>query len=182
MKKEKDQDDWRIKFIPFTQKKLNFVEPNWGAIAGAVIFVGGIVLAFYFKPPPFSKRPEGWIVVSAAGLLFGFLSLLLKGRKVRRNWIRVQAKCLDREIRKMHTLDADSGKAWFFQLLCEFELDGRAYQVTPSFWRSFATKMGITNFLARNISPEGICELYVNPDNPLQTEFVGRDLKDILLH
>lgn len=126
--------------------------------------------------------PQIWVTLLCIGLVITFVSLLLKGRSVRHSWKRIQARCIDREIRQEHADDPDGGKVWRFQLLCEFEMEGRTFRVTPSFWRSFATRGGVTRFLDRRISPEGGCELYVNPDNPLETEFVGKDLKDFLLH
>jgi hypothetical protein len=114
--------------------------------------------------------------------VFGLLSLAYDARKRRRNWKRIKAKRLDKEIYKEKTIDADGhGITWHFQLLCEFELDGKTYKVTPAYWRTFFTKRGAKNFLESKIK-NGMCELYVNPDNPLETEFVGNDIKDFLLH
>lgn len=129
-------------------------------------------------------HPAVWIGLMAAGLLIALISLLLHGRRIRRDWIRVEAKCIDREIYEdfSYTDGEDTKKVWYFRLLCEFELNGRQYRVTPNFWRSFATKRGISNFLENNISSDGMCELHVNPSNPLQTEFAGHDIKDALLH
>ncbi len=126
----------------------------------------------------------GWVAVMASGLVVMFVSLWYGGRRARRNWQRVQARVLNKEIYEDvgYADGAEPGKTWFFTLLCEFDLNGETYRVTPSFWRSFATKSGVERFLEKVVNRNGLCELWVNPQNPLETELLGRDVKDALLH
>ncbi|MFW5733543.1 MAG: hypothetical protein ACOCWR_00625 [Oceanidesulfovibrio sp.] len=133
---------------------------------------------------PLLDRTMSWVVVMATGLVVMFVSLWHGGRRVRRDWRRVQARVLDKEIYEDigYADGADSGTTWFFTLLCEFELNGETYRVTPSFWRSFGTQSGVRRFLEKVVNRNGLCELWVNPKNPLEAELVGRDVKDALLH
>ena len=172
----------RIQYIPY-EKTHKLIKPNPGTLVGVLLFWGGIFVPPNIKLPGyFRHRPELVIIaVCLSGLLVIAISLICAGRKTRRHWRRVRARCLDREIWKEDGDGPDSGKTWNFQTLCEFELDGEAYRVTPGYWSTFATRAGIQRFLNKNIQ-EGMCELHVNPDNPLQTEFVGHDIKDLLLH
>jgi hypothetical protein len=151
---------------------------NWNAL----FLIAGIIIEAaitFFLPTRTMKSPDIQIILIFTGLLIMFIALFFRGRTIRRNWIRVRAKRIAQEI---YEDDDSDGKSWYFQLLCEFEIDGRAYRVTPGFWRSFATKAGVSSFLSKRITPDGICELHVNPGNPLETEFAGNDIKDFLLH
>ena len=94
----------------------------------------------------------------------------------------LEAKCLDREIRQVCSPHGHGGKTWAFRLLCEFELAGQTYRVTPDYWTTFSSETSVASFLDQAVSPKGCCRLYVNPANPLQAELVGHDLKDALLH
>lgn len=71
---------------------------------------------------------------------------------------------------------------WAFRLVCEFELDGRRFTVTPDYWSTFISEGSVQNFLGKVVSPDGKCQLWVNPKNPLQTELIANDIKDFLLH
>lgn len=155
-----------------------------------VLFTTGLVVWAGFtwslekNDSPLLGHTMGWLGVMAAGLIVALVSLLYSGRRTRRNWQRVQARVLDKEIYEdfSYTGDDEPGKTWFFTLLCEFELGGQTYRVTPSFWRSFGTKSGVGRFLEKVVNRNGLCELWVNPQNPLETEVVGRDVKDVMLH
>lgn len=166
MKQEKTSTGWRIKAIPY-RDPFQPMETNWWAVGGSLCFISGIVLFFLYKK-------QLWLFFGGAGFLIGLLALLLKARWIRRNWKRIQAKCIDQEIRQVYAPAPNRGKTWCFQILCEFELDGCTYLVTPIYWRSFVTETGVSQFLAGAISPEGLCELHVNPNNPLQTELIGK--------
>ncbi|MBN2008867.1 hypothetical protein JW960_05940 [candidate division KSB1 bacterium] len=180
MKQSTQDGPQRIKYIPYRESM--HMEKNLGALLGALVFIGGILIIGRTPFAPINGRQDSWIFVSVAGLCWCALALILKNRKLRKNWIRVKARCLDREIWKGDTNDGDTGKTWYFILLCEFDLHGRTYKVTPGYWTTFATKGSVTRFLDKRITTGGLVEIYVNPDNPLQTELVGRDIKDLLLH
>jgi len=147
------------------------------------IFTAAFILSAIYisqlieRQSPWVQNHKIWLTLMVAGLLAAFLSLIGKAVWIRRNWRYVAAKCLERDVWKDLGDGPDAGKTWYFRLLCEFELDGRTYRVTPSYWRTFATQTGVSNFLKRKISSEGWCLLRVNPANPLQAE-IGPDYDD----
>ncbi|TVM36437.1 DNA translocase FtsK 4TM domain-containing protein [Oceanidesulfovibrio marinus] len=156
-----------------------------------LVFTVGLIAAaietkiLIARKSPLLDHTMAWVAVMAAGLVVALISLWYGGRRTRRSWKRIQARVLDKEIYKdISYADGgeDTARTWCFQLLCEFELNGETYQVTPGFWRTFGTESGVKRFLARAIDNNGRCALWVNPQNPLQAELVGRDVKDVLLH
>ena len=170
-----EKSEWRIKTIPF-RDDYAMIETNWGALLGALLFVGGIFAGFKVKE---------LFSISFVGLVFLIASVFFRGRNVRKNWKKVSAQCIDKEIKCVFGapgLRGGSRKAWTFQLLCEYEIDGKQYTVTPGYWTTFISERRLQTFLGKVISPEGKCQLWVNPDNPLQTEITGNDIKDLLLH
>ncbi len=166
---------WRIKPIPFRDPYAR-METNWGAVVGALLFVGGIIAGFKMK---------ALFAVSIAGLGIALASILLRGRIVRKNWKQVSARCIDREWRSVRGKPGPRGgtrNTWTFLLLCEFEFDGELHRVTPGYWSTFSSERRVQEFLDRVISPSGQCQLWVNPKNPLQAELIADDIKDRLLH
>lgn len=167
--------EWRIKPIPFRNPSA-MMETNWGALLGALFFIGGIIAGF--KVPALFSMALG-------GLVIGLVSIFWRGRIVRRNWKKVLAQCTDKEWKSVLGAPGQRGgirKAWAFQLLCEFELEGTRYTVTPGYWSTFISEERLRKFLDKVISPDGTCQLWVNPENPLQAELLAHDIKDILLH
>ena len=169
------EDEWKIKYIPY-QTKPTMVK-NYGALVGASIFISGVFI------PSMLGLHSHWILwICLLGLTVMFSSLLISGRSERKNWIKLEAYCIDSEIKQELSMDPEGGKTWNFRLICQYTFNGKTYRVTPDFWRSFATESGIKRFLEKNIHSNSTCQLYINPENPLQTEFVGRDIKDVLVH
>jgi hypothetical protein len=159
---------WRIQLIAHDDpSKAMRIQTNWYALAGAVVFSFGFCGAWF----GFGGPEQIYYAALAGGFGFALLSVLLAGRARRRGWLRIKAACLDRECH-----------GGVFRLRCGFELDGRAYTVTPApFWRNFNSDQTLQRFLGRVIGNDGMCCLRVNPGNPLQTELAGGDLADILL-
>jgi hypothetical protein len=73
-------------------------------------------------------------------------------------------------------------KNWAFRLLCEFDLGGKRYTVTPCCWSTFVSESSVNAFLENIVSPAEKCQIWVNPKNPLQAELIANDIKDFLLH
>ncbi len=167
--------EWRIKTIHFRDPNA-MMETNWGALLGALLFIGGIFAGFKVK---------AMFPISFFGLVLGLVSILFKGRIIRRNWVKILAQCTDKEWKSVLGAPGRNGgvsKTWIFQLLCEFELDGKRYTVTPGYWSTFFSESQLQKFLNKVISPEDKCQLWVNPKNPLQAELIANDIKDFLLH
>ena len=171
----------RLAYIPY-EKRGKFIKPNPGVLLGVLIFVGAIFLPGYTKLGQLFAWYGMWICIAVGGLLFGILSLAWQARWDRRKWKRIRARHIDHEVWQDFSNDSDGGKVWNFLILCEYELDGKTYRVTPGYWCSFPMKGSVLRFVSKRIAADGTCEIYINPDNPLQTEIVGHDIKDFLLH
>jgi hypothetical protein len=170
-----EKSEWRIKPIPF-RDPCAMMETNWGALLGALLFIGGMFAGLKVK---------ALFSISIFGLVLALLSILLRGRIMRRNWKKVLAQCTDKEWKSILGASGQKGgvrKTWTFQLLCEFEIDGKRYTVTPEYWSTFISEGRLQKFLDKVISPDGKCQLWVNPKNPLQAELIANDIKDALLH
>ncbi|MFN7141800.1 MAG: hypothetical protein ACK4UN_20970 [Limisphaerales bacterium] len=160
---------WRIKTIPYDDpSKPMIIPPNWYALAGLAVLVGGIWLFLRHK-----QLVYAWVALG--GFAFICISLLCNALTRRRRWVTVQARCLDMET-------AQAGRReWHFRILCRFELDGKNYTVTPKhFWRSFGSNEDLRSFFSKVIGPDGTCFLHVNPKNPLETELIADDVADKL--
>jgi hypothetical protein len=170
-----EKNKWRIKPIPFNDPYA-MIETNWGAVIGTFLFIGGLFAGI---------KNGALFAISILGLIFGLLSILYRARSVRKNWVQVSAQCVDKEWNNVLGAAGQSGGVrliWSFQLLCELELDGNRYTVTPSYWSTFISERRLQQFLGRIILPDGTCQLWVNPENPLQAELMAHDITEFLLH
>ena len=104
-----------------------------------------------------SLKVGALVLVAIFGFLLALLSLLFAARTARKNWKKVGVQC-------------------------EFELHGKQYTVTPDYWSTFMSERRLQKFLNKVISPDGTCQLWVNPKNPLQAELSANDIRDFLLH
>ena len=167
--------EWRIQPIHYRDPYAK-MDTNWGAVLGALFFIGGIIAGL---------KISALFSISIFGLILALISILFRGRMVRRHWKKVLAQCTDREWKKVLGAPSQNGgvrMAWAFQLLCEFDLEGKRYTVTPEYWSTFISESRLQKFLDTVISPEGQCQLWANPKNPLQAELIANDIKDFLLH
>ena len=170
-----EKNEWHIKLIPFREPNA-MMETNWGALLGAVIFIGGIFAGL---------KIGALFLISMFGLILALVSILFRGRIIRKNWNKVLAQCTEKEWKRVLGAPSQRGGVrwtWTFQLLCKFELDGKRYTVTPGYWSTFISERRLQKFLNKVISSDGTCQLWVNPKNPLQAELVANDIKDFLLH
>ena len=172
-------EGWRIQLIPFDDpSRPMMIKTNPFALIGALVFVVCLVLGIVTKNKNYAYAALG-------GFAFALLAMLFAARGKRRAWKKIAAQCVDREIREAHTPMSNNdpgGPVWVFRLLCKFSYAGMVYTVTPEFWRSFATEHGIKEFLNKEIRSDGGCFLYVNPQNPLETELAAGNVAEKLLH
>jgi len=171
---KRTKGQWTIKEIPFTELNKP-IKTNWGALLGAVGFFAGIYLLI-------SSKESTYLIISAIGFVTALLSLLTSGRKERKNWQKITAKCIDIEIAEVLNSRGAGKPSWGLRTLCEFYYQDKTDQVTPSFWRTFASEQGLLSFLNDKIAADNTILLYVSPENPLQTEIWSDDIKDKLLH
>jgi hypothetical protein len=152
------------------------METNWGAFLGALLFIGGIFAGLKVK---------ALFSISVSGLVLALASILFRGQIIRKNLKKVLAQCTDKEWKSIIGAPGQRGgvrEVWTFQLLCEFEIAGKQYTVTPGYWSTFISEDRLQNFLDQVISRDEKCQLWVNPKNPLQAELIANDIKDLLLH
>ncbi|MCF8070148.1 MAG: hypothetical protein K9L30_16315 [Desulfobacterales bacterium] len=169
------KSEWRIKPIHYRDPHA-MMKTNWGALFGAILFVGGIFAGL---------KVNVLYLISVFGLVTGLISIFFRGRIERRNWKKVVGQCTDREWKRVPGTPGQRGGSrmvWTFQLLCEFELGGKIYTVTPGYWSTFISEARLVKFLDKVILPDGKCRLWVNPENPFQAELIANDIKDFLLH
>lgn len=114
--------------------------------------------------------------VSAAQVEHGRLQLLgvaLSALQLQSGWKRVEARCIDREIREYGKEPGEMTSSWGYRLICGYDLDGTEYRVTPepSNLAAFRSREHVETYLSGRIDPNGRCQLWINPRNPLQTVF-----------
>ncbi len=171
---------WRIQLVPFDDpSQTMMIKTNWFAMFGTSVFIVGLVMCGV-------TENRSYLYAALGGFAFALLGILFTARDKRRGWKKMEAKCVDREIREVYlpaSHNDSGGPVWAFRLLCKFDYAGANYTVTPAgFWRTFATEHGISNFLSKEISGLDRCFLYVNPQNPLETELAAGDIAEKLLH
>ena len=138
-----------------------------------LVFAGGIYFAVY-------KNVTCAIIGVGIGFPLVNVGILMSYRGKYRDWLRIEAACLDREHRRIS--GDEGGQTWAFRLFCRFKLLGKEYTVTPSYGRTYISENGVLRLYTKAITTRQTCFLWVNSRNPLETELsVGR-LADFLLH
>jgi hypothetical protein len=165
---------WRIQWIPWTDSgkpetvyntKLTLIT----GLGGAALFVGGIGMTLLMKYA--SNNLPYWLFPATLAVGVCGLPIILAGRiyaswHKRRDWQCIAARVVDREIR-------NCSREWGYRLLCTFTWDGKEYKVTPesSHIVGFTSEAKVIEYLTQRISPNGDCELLIDPKNPLHTMF-----------
>ena len=169
---------WRIQHIPWQPKgKLEWYGPDnflsWLLIlAGFAGFFGGIPLL----SNNMVSTPAG-IAIMISGLALLFLSRFSTGYFLYRSYVRVDARCLDREIQEFEDFESSGSLIkktfWAPRLLCEYTYKGQNYTVTPIIVKmtAFNKKGDVERFLEQRIDLQHHCTLWINPKVPLQTFF-----------
>ena len=165
---------WRIQWIPWWEPdKPEFVnQKNPLSLIGIVIFIG----VFFWNNYSFfgvTLTVSQEIAIALSGLGITFLGTILSAFQLQSGWKRIDAKCIDREIREYEKDPGDITSSWGYRLVCMFSFDGNEYKVTPepSTFGTFSSKQKVEKYLNGKISQSGYCQLWVNPKNPLQTVF-----------
>lgn len=158
---------WRIQEIPYRHSQT-----VWPFALGGLCFIGGVAAMI-------GSGRAWWLLVSVGGLAFGFGGNLVMARVNRSGWIKVDAVCTDREIRRVRT---GKGGTWTFRLLCHFQHQGSTFWTTPYYWRAFCSEAGVNQFLENHIGQDGRCFLYINPKEPRQADLAGGGIFDLVMH
>lgn len=112
-----------------------------------------------------------------AGLALLLASRFCYGQNLYGKFQAVEAACIDKDVQEFEEFDPDGGfpnaKIWAARILCQFNYNGCRYTVTPIIVKltAFSTEEEVNRFLEARIDSDGICTLWVNPDNPLHTVF-----------
>ena len=174
---------WRIQHIPWQPEgKLEYYNPNnlytWLLIL--VCFAG------FFGGIPLISENIVFVPVGSGIMIGGILCLTLSryttGYCLYRHYVRVDAKCIDREVKEF--IDPESAGSlikntfWAAIIKCEYSYQGKKYTVTPIIVKivAFNTEQGINQFLDNRIAGNQNCTLWINPEAPLQTFFHKKPL------
>jgi hypothetical protein len=177
------QDDlanagWRIRQISHAPdgKPVVVGFENWAGYVAVVSIIGfpiGCGMAIYLKEH--GRNPFPGIYLAIASWALCLIALAIKNKLKKKDWIFIEAKCLDRETRRVA---ARKGITWASRILCEFEHDGIPVQCTPTVhWSTFPSESRALEFLNSRIDPSGGCTLRINPRNPKEANLAGRRLK-----
>ena len=165
---------WRIQWIPWWEPdKPEIIKPkNPLAFIGIVIFLGAIFrFPWSYFDAPLSVKQQIALIVS--GLVIIMLGIVSSAFQIQYGWKRINAQCIDREIREYEKEPGDITSQWGYRLLCVFSFEGKEYKVTPrpSDLTGFTSKRQVEKYLNKKINQNGYCQLWVNQKNPLQTVF-----------
>ena len=179
----KIQDDlanagWRIHQISHAPdgKPVVVGFENWAGYVAVISIIGfpiGCGMAIYLKEH--GRNPFPGIYIAIASWAICLVSLAIKNKLKKKDWIFIDAKCVDREVRKVR---AHKGMTWASRILCEFEYGGSLIKCTPTVhWNTWRSESDAHHFLDSRIDPNGGCSLKINPRNPKEANLSGRRLK-----
>jgi len=179
----KIQDDlanagWRIKQISHAAdgKPVVVVFDNWAGYLAVISIVGfpiGCGIAIYSKEH--GQNPFIGISIAISSWAVCLVALAIKNNLKKKDWIFIDAKCVDRDIRKVR---AHKGMTWASRILCEFKHEDVLIQCTPTVhWNTWRSESDAHDFLDSRIDPSGGCTLKVNPRNLRETNLSDRRLK-----
>src|ERR1044071_2983083 len=175
-------EGWRIQRIPHETDLSKGLRPdnNWVALLFAIAFVTSLVVVVKTR----GNDPTIGMIGAAISFLGMFISALVHTRLKKSKWVKIQSKCIDKELNTISVSGMPGRVLWTWRWLCEFELNGKKYRVTPDYFSSYsptAGKLGaynnkqIAEELGQTVfSNENTIELWVNPNNPLETEIAKK--------
>ena len=181
-RERKLNEGWRIPLITIGNGgDAGMATKLTGLLVGPLIIVFLVGFMFEVADQEGTSYLPGILMISpilAGLLLIGLRAFIAKRRRA--GWIAVRARCTDRDIRKTFVGDPSTSRqrGWQCRIVCEFDHAGQNHRITPNVrWKfllnreaDFPLKPDVEEFLDSKISPEGHCQLRVNPKNPLQGE------------
>ncbi|MHB8138069.1 MAG: hypothetical protein ACYDGO_06720 [Smithellaceae bacterium] len=164
---------WRIKWIPWQEPgQAEYVHNTpltllTGFGGAALFFVSVYLLVFKHAQWPV-------LVVGLTGLVMIFLGRIYASINKQARWIYLTARCIDQDIQERHYPNKGNIKIlWEYRLICVFTHNGSEYRVTPeaSHIAGFQSRDLVQKYLNERIQPDGTCNLWVDPQNPLHAVF-----------
>ena len=167
---------WRIKFIAW-QDRLEMVYNTpftiFTGFGGALLFFASITLVMV------KGFPTWYLGFAGFGIFMGIMGRFYAAWHKYHRWPSVTAQVLDKEIRDFQVPKkgmVGMRTIWSFRVLCEFNYQGRTYQVTPITTNimDFRSKSALEKYLEETITLSQTCTIWINPDNVLQSCFHTR--------
>jgi len=169
---------WRIQLIPWNKSgsskaRLFF---NSDTLIYVLFSLVGLWVAIIFISIQIPFIPKGAVAI-ILGLSAMIGCQIVVGYFSYKNFERVEAKCIDVEVRKSDDprpeLSFIKFSRWIPRILCEYTYNGVTYKATPiiSYNGIFSHRRSAEEFLRRRIGSDYKCTLWVNPKNNLQTIF-----------
>ena len=186
----KYQDDlknrgWRIQWIPW-QKPGETIRVHSSpvsialALTGVALFLASMFLAVLGSQGrnPFPELSLSHLLIfGVMGLGLALLSTIIARNAATHDWVRVPAKCVDREfvsLRPIRQINMQKPRiVWICRILCELVYKQSEYRVTPYTQQTFAfsSKEKAEKYLNERIADNGDCFLWIDPRNPLRAHF-----------
>jgi hypothetical protein len=111
------------------------------------------------------------LTISLTGFIMGAAGSIFHERMRKRNWVTIEAHCLDYETKLGRTID--NSHLWALRTLCKFEINNQEILCTPeTTWPKKKGEAWKDHFIQERIENQGICMLRVNPNNPYETELI----------
>jgi hypothetical protein len=165
---------WRIQWIPWQEpdKPEVIVPKNPLPLIGVAIFVISPFLIGR-RLGSITITEKEMIMIAVAGLAITMLGIISAAFQKQAGWKCIDAQCIDREIVECERDPGEMTSTWAYRLVCVFTYEGKEYKVTPesSDLTGFSSERQVQKYLDERIQPDGHCQLWINPQNPLQTIF-----------
>lgn len=165
--------NWRINFISHAEENkpmVNGIDNPAGFISllGIFLFIGGFgyIMIKRGSVPDFTAPLSACVV----GFLMAALGSILHSKIKKKDWVIVEATCIDYETKLGRT--AQNAHLWALRALCEFEIDGKEIRCTPEItWPEKKGEDWKRTFIRDENKSIATCSLRINPSNPRQVEF-----------
>lgn len=170
--------NWRIKHIPWCRGRKSIISYSFNS--DTWIFLIFCLFSIFFTILFISQKiafiPAGLLIL-LIGLFLLIICRFIIGYISYKDFVRVEAKCIDQEIKNIDGPIPDTGflkiTKWAPRLLCEYTYEGNKYKVTPliPYYGTFLSQKKVELFINNRINPDSTCILWINPKNKLHTLF-----------
>ena len=140
---------------------------------GICLFFTAVCISLFSK----EHYDNGFIaLLFTAGAILASLSWVDLAIHKIKNWVVVDAVCVNQELNKMMSPNQDmSGWVWVWRIKCIYNYAGEKYEVFPKIgWATvgFKNEKSAKKYLAKKIAPNNKCKLRVNPNDLQEAELL----------